>query len=61
MVDSGNAKAKREFKKLSGNVGGGLDKEKGRFVPNPHRLIGPVHPLSLVSFRRSFEELWPQV
>jgi hypothetical protein len=29
MVDTDNAKSKREFKKLSKNIGDKLDKEKG--------------------------------
>lgn len=33
IVDSDNAKSKREFKKLSKNMGDKLDKEKGRSVP----------------------------
>ena len=32
MVDTDNAKSKREFKKLSKCMGDKLDKEKGRFV-----------------------------
>jgi len=32
MVDTDNAKSKREFKKLSKNMGDKLDKEKGRYV-----------------------------
>ena len=32
MVDTDNAKSKREFKKLSKSMGDKLDKEKGRFV-----------------------------
>jgi GATA-binding protein len=32
MVDSDNAKSKREFKKLSKSMGDKLDKEKGRSV-----------------------------
>ena len=32
MVDSDNAKSRREFKKLSKYMGDKLDKEKGRFV-----------------------------
>ena len=40
MVDTDNAKSKREFKKLSKCMGDKLDKEKGRYVagrppPNP--------------------------
>lgn len=37
MVESDNAKSKREFKKLSRNMGDKLDREKGKFVS--------VHPL----------------
>lgn len=32
MVESDNAKSKREFKKLSKTMGDKLDKEKGRYV-----------------------------
>ncbi|KAG2336094.1 hypothetical protein BDR05DRAFT_1006163 [Suillus weaverae] len=32
MVDTDNAKSKREFKKLSKNMGDKLDKEKGRAI-----------------------------
>jgi hypothetical protein len=32
MVDTDNAKSKREFKKLSKCMGDKLDKEKGRYV-----------------------------
>lgn len=35
MVDSDNAKSKREFKKLSKCMGDKLDKEKGRSVCDP--------------------------
>jgi hypothetical protein len=40
MVDTDNAKSKREFKKLSKCMGDKLDKEKGRFVlyPKPQTL-----------------------
>lgn len=52
MVDTDNAKSKREFKKLSKCMGDKLDKEKGRFVA----------PLSFLYFlqlliNRSIEEL----
>ena len=32
MVDTDDAKSKREFRKLSKSMGDKLDKEKGRFV-----------------------------
>jgi GATA-binding protein len=56
MVDTDNAKSKREFKKLSKCMGDKLDKEKGRFVVK--RLDS--QPLTLtfsLFFSRSIEEL----
>ena len=35
MVDTDNAKSKREFKKLSKHMSDKLDKEKGRYVVHP--------------------------
>lgn len=41
MVDTDNAKSKREFKKLSKHMGDKLDKEKGRSVYNNFRPLYP--------------------
>ena len=38
MVDSDNARSKREFKRLSKHMGDKLDKEKGRYVSYPFLL-----------------------
>ena len=55
MVDTDNAKSKREFKKLSKCMGDKLDKEKGRYVFSARspitRTLGPNIP------HRSIEEL----
>jgi len=56
MVNTDNAKSKREFKKLSKCMGNKLNKEKGRFIIK--RLVS--QPLTLtfsLSFSRSIEEL----
>ena len=51
MVDSDNAKSKREFKKLSKCMGDKLDKEKGRYA---HQIpaLGPTIPN---------EPIWPPI
>jgi hypothetical protein len=48
MVDTDNAKSKREFKKLSKCMGDKLDKEKGRFVVK--RLVSTPLTLPIFSF-----------
>ncbi|KAG9308246.1 hypothetical protein JVU11DRAFT_12133 [Chiua virens] len=53
IVDSDNAKSKREFKKLSKNMGDKLDKEKGRFV----LPLSSSPPYTLTFHPRSIEEL----
>jgi GATA-binding protein, other eukaryote len=55
MVDTDNAKSKREFKKLSKCMGDKLDKEKGRFVIKRPFII--FFKLFLLSACRSIEEL----
>ena len=42
MVDSDNAKSKRDFKKLSKCMSDKLDKEKGRCVGGPSPLQSPL-------------------
>ena len=58
MVDSDNAKSKREFKKLSKCMGDKLDKEKGRYAPQTPTL-GPTIPNEPIwpSIPRSIQEL----
>ena len=46
MVDTDNARSKREFKKLSKCMGDKLDKEKGRFVVKRPSVI--PEPLTLI-------------
>ena len=58
MVDSDNAKSKREFKKLSKCTGDKLDKENGRYAPQTPTL-GPTIPNEPIwpSIPRSIQEL----
>jgi hypothetical protein len=53
MVDTDNAKSKREFKKLSKCMGDKLDKEKGRYVPVVVDLVIRVPQQSLGASRSS--------
>ena len=48
MVDTDNAKSKREFKKLSKCMGDKLDKEKGRLVYFPHYFTPTLNPQPLL-------------
>lgn len=48
IVDSDNAKSKREFKKLSKIMGDKLDKEKGRSVHLPILLLPTLYPDSFL-------------
>ena len=59
MVDTDNAKSKREFKKLSKCMGDKLDKEKGRFVIKRLQFYSIFSTLlySLSAACRSIEEL----
>jgi hypothetical protein len=52
MVDTDNAKSKREFKKLSKNMGDKLDKEKGRYVS-----FHSATASKLISFHSAIESL----
>ena len=57
MVDTDNAKSKREFKKLSKCMGDKLDKEKGRLVVKRRLDSLTLDPYLFFSFSRSIEEL----